>query len=108
VRGPPGRWRHRRGRPPCPKRLLHSYRRLVYVPAEDVDAPERVVLAPEEVEALRLVYLEEMSYEEAGRAMGVSRSTVWRLVESAGRKIAYALVNGLPIELQGQHDDRKV
>jgi len=54
---------------------------------------EPLVLEVAEVEALRLVELEKLSLEEAGRRMGVSRNTVWRLVEGA-RKNLRALVEG--------------
>ncbi len=58
---------------------------------------EPVVLEVAEVEALRLIDLEKRSFEEAGREMNVSRSTVWRLVESGRRKLITAIVEGRPI-----------
>ena len=45
----------------------------------------------------RLIDLEKCSFEEAGRRMNVSRSTVWRLVESGRRKLITAIVEGKPI-----------
>ncbi len=50
-----------------------------------------------EVEAFRLVDVEGMSQEEAGEKMGISRGTIWRLVQSARRKAAQALSEGRPI-----------
>jgi predicted DNA-binding protein (UPF0251 family) len=50
-----------------------------------------------ELEALRLVDLEGLSQEEAGQRMGVSRGTVWRLVQRARRKTIQALAEGRPI-----------
>lgn len=50
-----------------------------------------------EVEALRLVDMEGMSQEEAGEKMGISRGTIWRLVQNARRKTAQALSEGRPI-----------
>jgi predicted DNA-binding protein (UPF0251 family) len=50
-----------------------------------------------ELEAFRLVDLEGLSQEEAGQRMGVSRGTVWRLVQRARRKTAQALSEGRPI-----------
>lgn len=58
---------------------------------------EPVVLEAAEMEALRLVDLEKCSFEEAGRRMNVSRNTVWRLAESARRKIITAIIYGKPI-----------
>ena len=45
-----------------------------------------------ELEAFKLVDLEDLSQEEAGVRMGVSRGTVWRLLHRARRKVAQALV----------------
>jgi predicted DNA-binding protein (UPF0251 family) len=47
-----------------------------------------------EVEAQRLVDLEGLSQEEAGRRMGISRGTVWRLLQTARKKTVQALVEG--------------
>ena len=52
-----------------------------------------------ELEALRLVDLEGLSQEEAGQRMGVSRGTVWRLLQSARRRTAQALTEGRPLQI---------
>lgn len=52
-----------------------------------------------ELETLRLVDLEGLSQEEAGQKMGVSRGTVWRLLQSARRKTAQALTEGRPLQI---------
>jgi predicted DNA-binding protein (UPF0251 family) len=59
-----------------------------------------------ELEAFRLVDLEGLSQEEAGQRMGISRGTVWRLVQRARRKTAQAISEGRPIYivLQGTGD----
>ncbi len=78
---------------------------MVYRPVDPSAGPlddgEPVVVGPDELEALRLVYLEKMSQEEAARAMGVSRGTLWRLIDSGRRKIIRALVEGRPIVVAG-------
>lgn len=56
-----------------------------------------VQLEHAEVEALRLVDLEGLSQEEAGERMGTSRGTVWRLLQSARKKVAEALTQGRPL-----------
>jgi len=38
-----------------------------------------------------------MSQEEAGQKMGISRGTIWRLVQNARKKAAQALSEGRPI-----------
>jgi len=58
---------------------------------------EPIPLEMAELEAFRLVDLEGLSQEEAGKRMGVSRGTVWRLVQEARRKTAQALSEGRPI-----------
>jgi len=52
-----------------------------------------------ELEAFRLVDLEGLSQEEAGKRMGVSRGTVWRLLHSVRRKTAQALTEGRPLQI---------
>jgi len=58
---------------------------------------EPILMEPAELEAFRLVDMEGLSQEEAGQRMGVSRGTVWRLVQRARRKAAQALSEGRPI-----------
>lgn len=54
---------------------------------------------PDELEALRLVYLENFSQNEAASLMGVSRGTLWRLLDSGRRKLVQALIEVRPIVL---------
>jgi len=61
--------------------------------------PEPIYIEPAELEALRLVDLEGLSQEEAGERMGVSRGTVWRLIQRARRKTSQALTEGRPIRI---------
>ena len=58
-----------------------------------------VNLEPAELEAFRLVDLLGLSQEEAGERMGVSRGTVWRLLQSARKKAAQALTEGRHINI---------
>jgi len=58
---------------------------------------EPISIAPDELEALRNVYLENLTQEEAAKRMNVSRGTLWRLLESARRKVVQALVERRPI-----------
>jgi len=58
-----------------------------------------VVLEHAELEALRLVDLEGLSQEEAGVRMGVSRGTVWRILQEARRKTAKALAEGRSLRI---------
>ena len=58
---------------------------------------EPVFIEFAEVEAFRLVDMEGLSQEEAGQRMGISRGTIWRLVQRARRKTAQALSEGRTI-----------
>jgi uncharacterized protein len=54
------------------------------------------------MEALRLVDLEGLSQEQAGKEMGVSRGTIWRLVQSARKKVAQALTEGRALQVTNE------
>jgi len=60
-----------------------------------------IVLTVEELEALRLVDLEDLTQEEAAAQMGVSRKTLWNDLQQARKKVVNALVNGCAIRIQG-------
>ena len=62
---------------------------------------DEVALGLDEVEAMRLVDLEGLEQEEAGRRMGVSRQTVGRTLDAAHRKVAEALFGGKAIRIEG-------
>jgi len=92
------RHRHgRRGRLPKPIRLGVNPPVMVFNPSGPQGNPQPIYVEPAELEAFRLVDLEGLSQEEAGEKMGVSRGTVWRLLESARKKTAQALIEGRPI-----------
>jgi predicted DNA-binding protein (UPF0251 family) len=59
--------------------------------------PEPIILEAAEIEALRLIDMEKLSFDEAGQRMNISRNTVWRLAESARRKIIVAILEGRQI-----------
>lgn len=58
---------------------------------------EKTVLDEDEMEALRLSDYEGYYQEECAKKMGVSRTTFSRLVNSAHKKIADALLHGKAI-----------
>lgn len=60
-----------------------------------------VKLALDEVEALRLADLEGLYQEQAAERMKISRPTFARIVESARKKTADALIHGKAILLEG-------
>ena len=62
---------------------------------------ELVNLTFDELEAIRLADLEGMYQERAAEKMNVSRQTFGRIIESAHKKIADALVNGKALSIEG-------
>ena len=92
------RRRGRRGRNPSPVYINHLPNAREFIPIPRGD--ERPIqLEPSELEALRLVDLMDLSQEEVGKRMGVSRGTVWRLLQEARRKVTQALIEGRPIRI---------
>jgi predicted DNA-binding protein (UPF0251 family)/predicted Fe-Mo cluster-binding NifX family protein len=62
---------------------------------------EEIILALDEAEALRLADLEGLYQQAAAQRMGVSRQTFGRIVESARKKTADALLNGKKLRIEG-------
>jgi predicted DNA-binding protein (UPF0251 family) len=87
------------GRKPMPLKV--SIEPLVekFNPVPQVNK-EPVYLDVVELEALKLIDLENLTFEEAGLRMNTSRNTVWRIVKSAREKIVRALIEGREIIIQ--------
>ena len=62
---------------------------------------EEVVVAVDELEAMRLVDVDGSYYERAAELMGVSRRTFGRIIDSAREKVAQALIQGMAIRIEG-------
>ncbi|MDD2681251.1 MAG: DUF134 domain-containing protein [Patescibacteria group bacterium] len=58
-----------------------------------------VELSVEELEAYRLRYLNDLDQRAAANKMNVSTSTYQRIISSAYKKIADALINGKAIKI---------
>jgi len=59
-----------------------------------------------ELEAMRLCDVERLEQEEAGRRMGVSRGTVYRLLKSGRAKLVEALLQSKALLIEeGDHDE---
>ncbi len=85
----------------CKRRIAFSalvtYFKPAGIPLRDL---EEVILAADEVEAIRLANLEGMYQEEAAMAMGISRQTFGRIITSANKKIAEGLVKGKALRIE--------
>jgi predicted DNA-binding protein (UPF0251 family) len=62
---------------------------------------EEIVLSIEEAEAIRLKDLESLEQEDCAERMQVSRPTFHRVLGSARKKVADALLNGRAIRIEG-------
>jgi len=62
---------------------------------------EEIVLTVDEFEAVRLADLEGLYQEQAAEKMNVSRQTFGRIIESAHKKVAEALVKGKALKIEG-------
>ncbi len=60
----------------------------------------KIDLLRDELESLKLCDLEGLTQEEAGQKMGISRGTVQRILTTARRKTAEALVTGAALVFQ--------
>jgi uncharacterized protein len=61
---------------------------------------EQISLLREELEALKLCDLDDLTQAEAGARMGVSRGTIQRILAAARKKVAKALSKGQAIVFQ--------
>ncbi len=62
---------------------------------------EEVCLTVEEIEAFKLKFLDKLEQGQAAKKMRVSRTTFWRILNLAGKKIADALISGKAIKITG-------
>jgi predicted DNA-binding protein (UPF0251 family) len=62
---------------------------------------EEVVLTVEELEALRLHDVKNLTEQQACKKMRISRTTFHRILVSAQKKVANALVYGKAIRIEG-------
>jgi predicted DNA-binding protein (UPF0251 family) len=62
---------------------------------------EEVTLTVDEFEAIRLTDLEGLYQADAAEKMNISRQTLGRVLESAHKKIADALVHGKALHIKG-------
>jgi len=105
-RGRRGRGWSKSGNPPMARprkrrRLAYTPQTLIYKPAGvPLQQLSRVVLLPEELEALRLADLDGLSQIESAERMAVSRSTFQRILERARRQVALALTQGQALVIE--------
>ena len=68
---------------------------------EEVSDSEPVIMSLDEFETIRLLDREGMTQEQCAERMGVARTTVTAIYDSARRKIAVALTDGKRLMIRG-------
>lgn len=82
-------------------------RRICVEPAYDSFRPEGILtgekinMTVDEYEVIRLVDLEKCTHEQCAERMGISRTTVTEIYESARYKLADSVVNGKQLHISG-------
>ena len=75
-----------------------NYFKPARIPIRDL---EEVILTVDEFEAIRLKDLDGLDQSDAAKRMNISQPTFFRLLNSARKKIADAIVNGKAIRIEG-------
>jgi predicted DNA-binding protein (UPF0251 family) len=91
--------RGRQGRLPTPVFISHTSEIEYFYPHPSSNL-ESLYLENAELEVLRLVDMMGLSQEEAGAKMGISRGTIWRLLQTGRKKVTRALVEGRKLVFQ--------
>lgn len=89
-------------RPPKCRRICRQPNWMRFVP-DDMPSEGNMVLTLDEYESIRLIDLEGRTHAQCAAQMGVSRTTVTDIYESARRKIAEAIVGGMALTIDGGH-----
>ena len=91
-----------RGRPKRKRQISFcpeiTYFKPVGIPLRQL---QEEILMLDEVEAIRLADLENMTQEQAAEKMAVSRITFLRIINAAHKKIAKSLISGYAIKMEG-------
>ncbi len=89
-------------RPKIPRRIFFqpqtNYFKPVGIPLRNLT---ETILTNEELESIRLIDYENTPQIKACKKMKISQPTLSRLLTSARKKIAQALINGQAIKIQG-------
>lgn len=89
-------------RPQCCRRVTGTPGCRIFRPESTQHSiSETLHLTLDELEALRLADLQGLYQEEAAKKMNVSRQTFGRIIESARRKTARALVESRILKIEG-------
>ena len=83
------------------RRVCHFPETREFLPAQGAGEKPPVTLTVDEYEAVRLIDKEGLSQEECSELMQIARTTAQQIYASARKKLADALVDGLPLRIEG-------
>ncbi len=87
-------------KPKC-RRVCHLPQTRGFFPIPGDDQAPPVILTVDEYETIRLIDREGLSQEQCSERMQVARTTTQKIYETARKKLAEALVDGLPLRIEG-------
>ncbi len=88
-------------RPVKPRKIFFNPNAIYFKPrAVPLSSLEEVSLSKDELESLRLCDFKGLDQSEASKKMGVSRSTLQRILSCARKKTAEALSEGKAIRIK--------
>jgi len=105
-----GRRRRRYGRPMKDRILATDPVPRGFIPAPPPNLPpqtpvesatDNIEMTADEYEAYRLTEYEGLSQEDAAERMGISRGTLWRILQGAKKKLARMIVEGRQLRIRG-------
>ena len=88
-------------RPRKCRRVCGMPRTNSFAPMGSQLCEERIIMAVDEYETIRLIDLAGYTQEECAAQMGIARTTVQGIYNDARRKLADALVNGKMLFIDG-------
>lgn len=92
-----------RGRPKKYRIVKLNPKIAQFSPRGKPGRPDELDIPMDEFEAIRLADYMGLPQKEAAKSMRISQQTFSRIIKKAHRNIAYGLINGNTIKIQGGH-----
>ena len=88
-------------RPKKPRRIMYDPCAVYFKPrAIPLSELKEIELTLDEMEAIRFCDLKNLEQKKAAKKMGISQSTLARILASAHKKVAEALIEGRAIKIK--------